>query len=108
MKAFNIDQPWAELIIRGRKKIELRNKRLRRPQTSGRVRFKSLWFVLLVLRNDYSCPQLNFVPNHLVNHLKLPHSSLEAHVKQGNSFPATSIMLDIFLIIVSSLMISFA
>ena len=41
MKAFNIDQPWAELIIRERKKIELRNKRLRRPQTSGRVRFKS-------------------------------------------------------------------
>ena len=27
MKAFNIDQPWAELIILGRKKIELRNKR---------------------------------------------------------------------------------
>jgi hypothetical protein len=27
VKALNIDQPWAELIIRGRKKIELRNKR---------------------------------------------------------------------------------
>ena len=27
MKALNIDQPWAELIILGRKKIELRNKR---------------------------------------------------------------------------------
>jgi hypothetical protein len=27
MKAFNVDQPWAELIIQGRKKIELRGKR---------------------------------------------------------------------------------
>jgi hypothetical protein len=49
---------------------------------------------------------LNFVPNHLVNHLKLPHSSLKAHVKQGNSFPATSIMLDILSKVGFSLMIS--
>lgn len=27
MKAFNVDQPWAELIIQGRKKIELRSNR---------------------------------------------------------------------------------
>jgi len=26
MKAFNVDQPWVELIIQGRKKIEIREK----------------------------------------------------------------------------------
>ena len=57
-------------------------------------------------RNDYSCAELNFVPNHLLNHLKLPHSSLEAHVKQGNSFPATSITLDILSTVAFSLTIS--
>jgi hypothetical protein len=43
MKALNVDQPWAELIIRGRKTIELRK---RRTQHRGLVAIRATQTVL--------------------------------------------------------------